>query len=205
VVAAWTLQLARGILALALGVTITLTLEHTPAFGLLTFGIFAVLTGLVLLLAVVRSVYSGRMRGAFFGQGVLTLAAGIVALAVPTGDLVFFAILIGSWAIVAGLLEASSGFLTRSSAPLARDWIIAGVLTVALGGIALLLPPDFVQSFAGEKGNAGTLTSSVILIGVVGAWAILTGVLQCISAVTVRADRSDSGAHADAAEAGATR
>jgi uncharacterized membrane protein HdeD (DUF308 family) len=203
VVAAWTLQLARGILALALGLTITLTLEHTPAFGLLTFGVFAVLTGGVLLLAVGRSAYPGRMRGAFFGQAIVTLAAGIIALAVPGGDVVFFAILVGSWAVVAGLLEASSGFLARSFAPLARDWIIAGVLTVLLGGVALLLPPDFVQTFSGERGNAGTLTSSIILIGVVGAWAILVGVLQCISAVTVRADRSDSAATVRAAGAGA--
>jgi uncharacterized membrane protein HdeD (DUF308 family) len=49
------------------------------------------------------------------------------------------------------------------------------------------------------------LTSSIILIGVVGAWAILTGVLQCISAVTVRADRTDSAARADAAGTGAAR
>jgi uncharacterized membrane protein HdeD (DUF308 family) len=190
VVAAWTLQLARGILALALGLTITLTLEHTPAFGLLTFGVFALLSGAVLAVAGVRSAYPGRMRGAFLAQAVATLAAGVVALAIP-GDVVFFAILVGSWAVVTGLLEASSGFLARSFAPLARDWIIAGVLTVVLGGVALLLPPDFAQAFAGEKGNAGVLTSSVILIGVVGAWAILVGVLQCISAVTVRADRSD--------------
>jgi len=201
VVAAWTLQLARGILALALGLTITLTLEHTPAFGLLTFGIFAVVTGAVLLVAGVRSAYPGRMRGAFLAQAVVTVAAGIVALSVPGGDVTFFAILVGSWAVVAGLLEASSGFLARSFAPLARDWIIVGILTIALGGAALLLPPDFVQAFTGDKGNGGVLTSSVILIGVVGAWAILVGVLQCISAVTVRADRSDSAVRTVTAQA----
>lgn len=190
-VPAWTLQLTRGILALALGVTITLTLEHTPGFGLLTFGVFAVLTGAVLLLAVLRSAYAGRMRGVFLGQAAATLAAGIVALAVPEGDVTVFGILLGSWALVAGLLEATGGFLSRAISPLARDWLIAGVLTVALGAVALLVPPDFVQAFAGDRGNAGTLTSSVILIGVVGAWAILVGVLQCISAVTVRAERSD--------------
>lgn len=195
-VAAWTLQLARGVLALALGLTITLTLDHSAAFGLLTFGVFAGLTGGVLLLAGLRSAYPGRLRGAFLGQAVATLAAGIVALSTLGGDVVFFAWLVGSWALVTGLLEASSGVLARSFAPLARDWIIAGVLTVVLGAVALLLPPDFEQAFAGDKGNAGILTSSVILVGVVGAWAILVGVLQCISAVTVRADRTSPTASA---------
>jgi uncharacterized membrane protein HdeD (DUF308 family) len=190
VVAAWIAQLARGILALALGVTITLTLEHTPVFGLVTFGVFAVLAGLVLLGGTLFGAYAGRMRAGFLAQGVATLAAGIAALAVPGGGVAFLAYLVGAWALVAGLLEAASGTLGRKLSPLARDWIIAGVLTIALGVVAFLLPPDFVEAFAGERGVAGTLTSSVILIGVIGAWAILVGVLQTISAVTVRSSRA---------------
>jgi uncharacterized membrane protein HdeD (DUF308 family) len=190
VVAAWIAQLARGILALALGVTITLTLEHTPVFGLLTFGAFAVLTGIVLLGATVFGAYAGRMRAGFLAQGVATLAAGIVALAVPGGGVAFLAILVAVWALVTGLLEAASGILARKLSGLARDWIIAGVLTVALGVAALLLPPDFEQALVGEKGAAGTLTSSVILVGMIGAWAILVGVLQTISAITVRSVRA---------------
>ncbi|HWH97535.1 MAG TPA: DUF308 domain-containing protein [Pseudolysinimonas sp.] len=189
-VAVWIAQLARGILALALGITITLTLEHTPVFGLVSFGVFAVLTGLVLLFAMLRSAYAGRMRAGFFVQALATVAAGVVALAVPEGGVAFLAALVGIWAVVSGLLEGASGILARKLSPLARDWLIAGVLTVALGAVALLLPPDFVQGFAGERGTAGTLTSSVILIGVIGAWAILVGVLQTISAITVRSIRS---------------
>jgi uncharacterized membrane protein HdeD (DUF308 family) len=190
VVAAWIAQLARGILALALGITITLTLEHTPLFGLVTFGTFAVLTGIAVFGATLFGAYAGRMRAGFLAQGVATLAAGIVALAVPDGGVAFLAILVGAWALVAGLLEGASGILARKLSPLARDWIIAGVLTVALGVVALLLPPDFEQTLVGEKGAAGTLTSSVILIGVIGAWAILVGVLQTISAITVRSARA---------------
>lgn len=189
-VAAWIAQLARGVLALALGITITLTLEHTPAFGLLTFGVFGLLTGAVLVGASLRSAYAGRMRAGFLAQGVATLAAGIVALAVPTGGVAFLAFLVGGWALVTGLLEGASGILMRSALPIARDWIITGALTVVLGVVAFALPPDFVQAFSGEKGNSGTLTSSVILIGVIGAWAILVGVLQVISAITVRSDRT---------------
>jgi uncharacterized membrane protein HdeD (DUF308 family) len=190
VVAAWIAQLARGILALALGITITLTLEHTPVFGLVTFGVFAVLAGVVLVGASLFGAYAGRMRAGFLTQGVATAAAGIVALAVPGGGVAFLGYLVGAWAVVAGVLEGASGILARKLSPLARDWVIAGALTVALGLVALLLPPDIVQTFAGERGASGTLTSSVILIGVIGVWAILVGVLQTISAVTVRTART---------------
>lgn len=180
----------RGILALALGVTITLTLEHTPTFGLLTFGAFAVLSGAIVLVGTLRGDYAGRMRGAFVAHGAVSLVAGIAALALLEGGVVVLALLLAVWAVVVGLLEGVSGVLSRTRSPLARDWIITGVLTAALGVTAFVLPPDFVQAFAGERGVAGTLTSSVILIGVVGAWAILVGVLQTISAVTIRTPRS---------------
>lgn len=189
-VAAWIGQLARGILALALGLTITLTLEHSPSFGLLTFGAFAILAGMAILAATLGGSYAGQLRGTFLGQGVATLAAGIVAVAMPGAGVGFLALVVGVWAAVTGLLEGASGILSRSWSPLARDWIITGALTVALGVVAVVLPRDVAQAFAGEQGNSGMLTSSVILIGVVGAWAMLVGMLQVISAVTVRSDRS---------------
>lgn len=197
VVAAWIAQLARGILALALGVTITLTLEHTPVFGLVTFGVFAVLSGGALLVGTIFGAYAGRLRIGFVVQGAATVAAGIVGLAAPGGGVALLAAVVGAWAVATGLLEGAAGILSRRLSPLARDWLIAGVLTVALGVVAFLLPPDFVQAFAGERGTSGTLTSSVILIGVIGAWAILVGVLQTISAVTVRAARSGRTTDAD--------
>jgi uncharacterized membrane protein HdeD (DUF308 family) len=190
VVAAWIAQLARGVLALTLGITITLTLDHSPAFGLVTFGVFALLSGAVLVVASLRTAYAGRMRAGFLAQGIATGAAGILAVAVPNGGVAFLAILVGAWAVVTGLLEGASGILGRAFAPLSRDWIITGALTVALGVVAFVLPPDFTQAFSGERGVSGTLTSSVILIGVVGAWAILVGVLQVISAITIRTDRA---------------
>ena len=196
-VTVWIAQLARGVLALALGMTITLTLEHTPVFGLVTFGVFAVLAGVLVLAASLFGAYAGRMRAWFVGHGVVTLVAGVIALVVPDGGVAFLALLVGSWAVVAGLLEGTSGILARKLSPLGRDWIIAGLLTVVLGLVAVLLPPDFAQTSVGEKGATGTLTSSVILIGTIGAWAILVGVLQTISAITVRTARPDRPVHAD--------
>ncbi len=189
VVAAWIAQLARGVLALALGVTIALTLAHTPLFGLVTFGVFAVLSSIVLLGATLRGDYAGPRRFTFLVQAIATLVAGILALAVPNGGVAYLGILVGAWALLTGLLEGASGILARGRAPLTRDWLLTGVVTALLGVVALVLPPDFVQAFAGERGQAGTLTSSVILVGVIGGWAIIVGVLQTISAVSVRAMR----------------
>lgn len=195
-VPAWTIQLARGILALGLGLTIALTLAHTPLFGLLTFGAFAVLSGSVLLVGATRSAYGAPVSGTVLAQGIVTIAAGVAGLVVPVATVWFLGLLVGAWALVAGLLEVIGGLRARGRSPLSRDWVIAGALTAALGVVALVLPADIVQTFSGERGQSGTLTSSVILIGVVGAWAVLIGVLQSISAVSVRPARAPSTASA---------
>jgi uncharacterized membrane protein HdeD (DUF308 family) len=189
VVAAWIAQLARGILAVALGVTIALTLDHSPSFGFLAFGAYALLSGLLLLVAEARGRYSAPRRGLFVPAGVASLVTAVVAFVSAGADVAVLGVLVGVWAVATGLLEGASGVLMRRASPLARDWVLSGVLTTLLGVVALVLPSDVVQTFTGERGVAGTLTSSVILIGVLGAWAVSTGVLEVISAVSVRGVR----------------
>lgn len=184
-VAAWIAQLARGILAVALGVTIALTLAHTPAFGAIAFALYALLSGGLLLLAEAGGAYSSPRRGLFVPLAIASLVAAAVSIVFVNG-VGFLGILIGVWALVAGALEGASGVVTRGASPFARDWLLTGVFTVVLGIVALVLPSDFVQTFVGEKGQAGTLTSSIILIGVLGAWAVIVGVLQVISAISAR-------------------
>jgi uncharacterized membrane protein HdeD (DUF308 family) len=188
VVAAWIAQLARGVLALALGITITLTLDHSAVFGLLTFGAFAVLTGAVILLSTLRGAYAGRMRPAFIAQAVATLVAGVVALVVPTGGVAFLAFLAGAWAIVAGLLETASGILSRSFVPLARDWILTGALTLGLGLALVLIPRDLVQNFTGPDHVARALTASIVDVGILGAWAAIVGIQLGIATITLRSE-----------------
>jgi uncharacterized membrane protein HdeD (DUF308 family) len=187
---AWIPQLARGVLAIALGVTITLTLDHSATFGLLAFGVFATVTGAVLLLGSSRGPYAGSARPLFLGHGAVSLVAGIAALAAPFAGVPYLALVVGVFALLTGGLELTSGLRTRRSAPAARDWILVGAATVVLGVVALLLPTDLAEPFAGEKGVAGTLTSSIVLIGVLGAWAVVVGVLQTISAVSLRGART---------------
>lgn len=185
---AWIPQLVRGIAAVVLGITVTLTLDHSAAFGLLAFGVFAAVTGAVIVVGSLRGSYAGRRRGPFVVQGIAALAAGVAALAAPGVGLPYLVLVVGGFGLVTGGLELASGILSRGESPAARDWILVGAATVVLGIAVLLVPQDLVQPVVGEKGAAGTLTSSIVLVGVLGAWAIVTGVLQGISAVSLRTD-----------------
>jgi uncharacterized membrane protein HdeD (DUF308 family) len=174
----------RAILALALGLAITFTTGHTAAFGLVAFGGYAVLAGVFLLVAWVGPRAAAGARTAFRAQGAVTLVAGVAALAQPAGGMAYLVWVLSGWAIVTGTLELVSGIRSRRRIPAWTDWIAVGSLTLLLGVATLVLPPDISDFYSGDKGVEGLLTSSIIVTGMLGAWGVLTGVLQAIAAAS---------------------
>ena len=74
---------------------------------------------------------------------------------------------------------------------------VSNALTVLLGVVFLVVPPGYSQSLGGIERISGTLTASVVLVGLLGAWGIIVGVLQAISAVSLRgaaAERNEEAA-----------
>jgi uncharacterized membrane protein HdeD (DUF308 family) len=186
VLAPWILPAGRAALAIALGLAITFTGGHTASFGLIAFGVFALLSGLLLVAATLGPRSPAEARTAFRAQGVVSVIAGIAALVLPGGGIGYFVWVLSGWAIVTGALELTSGIRARSRVPGWRDWVLVGALTVLLGIVALVIPPDIADSFSGDKGVEGLLTTPIILVGMLGAWAVITGVLQAIAAASPR-------------------
>jgi uncharacterized membrane protein HdeD (DUF308 family) len=196
----WIPQLARAIAALALGVLITLTLDHSAGFALIVFGVFAVLSGAILLAGTLRGGYAGGHRTLFVIQGAVAVGAGIAALVATTAGVPYLVGVVAGFGLATGALELASGIRARRRHPAARDWVLVGAATLALAVIFLLVPTDLAQPFAGDRGISGTLTSAVVLTGVLGAWAVIVGVVQAISAVSLRgeiASQRSSGAMAE--------
>jgi uncharacterized membrane protein HdeD (DUF308 family) len=184
VLAPWILVAGRAALGLALGLAITFTGGHTATFGLIAFGVFAVLSGLLLLAGSLGPRAASEARTSSRAQGVVSVVAGVAALVVPAGGIGYLVWVLSGWAIVTGALELVSGIRARHRAAAWSDWVAVGGLTVLLGVIALVIPPDIADSFSGDKGVEGLLTSPIIIVGVLGAWGIVTGVLQAIAAAS---------------------
>jgi uncharacterized membrane protein HdeD (DUF308 family) len=189
--AAWSLAAIRALLALVLGLAITFTGGHSAGFGLIAFGAFGVVTGVVLLVGALLAVRRAS-RGAAIVQAAVTLAAGIAALALAGGGVIALIGIVSAFGIVTGALELVTGLRSLRTHPGARDAITTGALTVLLGVAFLLVPPGYTQALGGIEKIAGTLTASVVLVGVLGAWGILVGVLQAISAVSLRSGDRDA-------------
>jgi uncharacterized membrane protein HdeD (DUF308 family) len=191
---AWILPAGRAFLALALGLVITFTAGHTAAFGLVSFGVFAALSGLLLAAGSFGPRAEPISRTAFRAQSVVSVAAGIAALVQPGGGIGYLVWILSGWAIVAGALELVSGIRARRRVIAWTDWIAVGGLTVLLGAIVLAIPPDISDRFTGDKGVEGLLTSPIIVVGLLGGWGIVTGVLLAIGAASPRQARARASA-----------
>lgn len=180
----WILTIGRAVLALALGLAITFTSGHTASFGLVAFGVFAVLSGVLLVVAYAGPRAPVQSRGAFLAAGSVSVVAGVAALVLPGGGIGYLVWILSGWAIITGALELVSGIRARGTSVAWTDWIIVGALTLILGIVTLVIPPDISQPFEGDKGVTGLLTSPIMIVGVLGAWAVITGVLQAIAAAS---------------------
>lgn len=180
----WAVPAVRAVVALAAAAVITFTRDaHTATFGLVVFGVFALLDGATT--AVLTTLFSerGLTRTLFVIQGVIGAVIGALALALAGSGLGMFLYLSTVWAALTGFLELYNGLRSRGRDAAARDWLTTGALTAALA-LALLFAP----------------AEALLAIGLFGAWAAIVGVFQGIGAVTLRsavrnaaAERTGSG------------
>lgn len=184
----WKVQLARAVPALVAGLIITFSADHSAVFGLIVFGSFAVMTGLVIA-AGAFTAETTAVRVSFLAQASVMLLCGTGALALnATGAGTLFIVVI-TFASLTGFLELYLGLSARRKDPVARDWITVGVLTGMLALAVLLVPADYAVPWSvADKGAAasGILTSQIIVVGIIGAYAVLIGVYLVIGGLSSR-------------------
>ena len=180
----WIAPLVRAVPAIVLAIVITFSADHSAALGLLTFGVFGVVSGLGIGIVALRGA-AGAGRTIQLIQAALTVLAGVAALAVTGGGLPYLVLILSAWAVTTGFLELYLGLRARGEIG-ARDRMFIGGLTIVLAIVVLVVPPDYLQPFAFDE-VTGEVTASVIIVGLLGAyWAIL-GVFLSIAAIPVKA------------------
>lgn len=183
--AAWFVPVARAVPAIALAGVITFTPDHSAPVGFITFGVFGVLAGLVLLVGALRPARTGE-RALGIAQAVITILAGIVALLLVQGGLQFLIFLVTAFAASTGAIELYLGLRSRGQGSGSRDRVFAGGLTALLAIGLLLVPPGLAQPLGGIEAVSGVLTASVVVVGALGAyWAVL-GVYLVIAGLSIK-------------------
>lgn len=195
---AWVSMLARAVPALIAAAVITFSPDHSPWMGLTVFGGASLLGGILVAFEAI-GIQRHPTRGLTFARGVLTAAAGAIALvlaavhglAAPASALI---LLVAAWALVTGVIELIAGWRARRLGPLGRDAFATGALTLLLGLLVAIVPPDLRIEYGGVEQVEGALTASTQAVGLIGAYFALLGVLLIIEGLTLRIGDQRAGA-----------
>jgi uncharacterized membrane protein HdeD (DUF308 family) len=165
----WTL-VVRGILAIAFGI---LTVAEPPAAVMamvIIFGIYAIADGLTAL-SVLLSPVTPERGGWLLGLGgLVSVAAGILALAWPGITAIALFLVIAWWAIVLGVMEIIAAI--AYSKEIENEWavILSGLLWIGFGVIMLVWP------------GAGVLA----MLAIIATFAIIRGVTLIVAGARLR-------------------
>jgi len=103
-------------------------------------------------------------------RGVLAIVFGIIALAVPGIALLALIIVFGAYAFLDGILAVIVAIQERRVMPRWGWLLVEGLAGIGLGIVAFVWPGE----------------TALVLLYIVAAWAIVTGILEIGAAFTVR-------------------
>ena len=112
-------------------------------------------------------------------RGILAVVVGIIALAWPSVTVLALVILFAVYAFMASAMEAARGFTSRSAGPVIGH-LLLGLVDLAAGLVALAWPGP----------------TALVLVLVVGVWAVIAGLVEFFAALRLRrASRDQGGVH----------
>jgi uncharacterized membrane protein HdeD (DUF308 family) len=136
----WWLVALRGMLAIAFGILAFLW----PGFLWLTvvylFAVYALLDGGMAIASVIRNGDAAQHRLALLFEGVVGIAAGILAVAWPGITELALLYLIAGWSVATGIFEIVAAVRLRKI--IKGEWLLAlgGILSIAFGVMVALMP-----------------------------------------------------------------
>lgn len=110
-------------------------------------------------------------------RGVLAVIFGVIALVWPGITLAVLVLLFGAYALVDGVVALFAGITGSGGLTGGDRWWVAllGVVSIAAGIVAFVWPG----------------ITALVLLAVIGAWALVTGVLQIVAAIRLRREITD--------------
>ena len=158
--------IVRGILALGVGIMALAWPGVTVLALVILFAVYAfIASGLEAMRA-----FSSAKAGPVIGHlllGLADLAAGVIALAWPAPTALVLVLIVGAWAVAAGLVQIAAAFGAGEPAGTRAMFVLGGLISVAFGVVLFAHP------------GVGALTLAVLfgLFNLIyGAWALMQGI-----------------------------
>lgn len=160
----------RGLCALIFGLMALVLPAATLAVLVLLWGTYALVDGLLAVVAGVRIRENGKPLWPLIIVGLVGIAAGIVTFFWPGVTALTLIFIIGSWAIAIGVFQIMAAIRLRKQ--IQGEWLqaLSGLLSIAFGLLVVLRP------------GAG----AIALTWLIGWFAICFGVLLLVLAFRLR-------------------
>jgi uncharacterized membrane protein HdeD (DUF308 family) len=161
----WAMAL-RGLLAVIFGIIAVRYPTAAAGAFIVIFAVWAFADGVLDLVEAFTFARMGLRWGWYLFEGIVSIAAGVVALSYPHVTFTILAILIGIRAIAGGILELAAAFSWRE---LESRWPLAltGVLSIVLGVLLCVAPTQ----------------AGLTLLWMIGVYAIVFGVMLFVHGV----------------------
>jgi uncharacterized membrane protein HdeD (DUF308 family) len=169
----WWILLLRGVAAVIFGVLALVSPGATLLALVWVFGIYAIVDGALALWFAVQAAQEHRRWWPFLLEGVVGIAAGVIAFVSPGITALALVYVVAAWAIVTGILEVVAAIELRKV--IDQEWLLglSGVLSIVFGVLVAVQP------------RAG----AVSLVWIIGIYALLFGAAMIALAFRVRGFR----------------
>jgi uncharacterized membrane protein HdeD (DUF308 family) len=168
----WWYPVVRGAIAVVLGVIVMINPAASVIFLVRLLGAFLIVDGIVTLVdALRRRRADGSDSGWRVTGGAVTVVVGVVLLVWPSATLGVLAIILGAWAVVAGVLATLGALSLRTVPGAGWGWgLLWGLVTLAFG-LALIFSPR---------------SSISVIAWVIGLYAVLSGIVLVVLGFGIR-------------------
>ncbi|WP_420995355.1 HdeD family acid-resistance protein [Cupriavidus sp. 30B13] len=170
----WWVVGLRGVFALLFGICAFFAPIATLAALVLVFGAFAAADGVTALaMAISGSQREASDRGILALQGLLGLGVGLLTWFSPVVTAFSLLLYIAAWTLATGVLQIVAAIRLRKDIP--NEWwlVLAGAVSIVFAFLLLWQP----------------LAGALALLWMIGAWALVCGVLLIGVALRLRSAR----------------
>lgn len=164
----------RGILGILFGLICLLTPGLAVEVFVILFAAYMLVDGVFAIAAGIKAARNGERWGLLILEGIVDLAAGLVAVLWPAITLVALIWLIAIWAIVTGALMLAGAFSLNLDH--GRWWLALGGIASVIFGILLVIEP---------------LIGAVVLTLWIGSYAIVFGIFLLILAFQLHSKQEE--------------
>lgn len=167
----WWAVALRGLAAVIFGIIAIVSPGLTLFWLIIVFGAYAIIDGLIeIYSSVVDRAHNGSRWWVGVLEGIISVAAGIIAWVWPGLTALALLYLIAAWAVVTGIMEI--GMAIEYRRVIRNEWlmVLSGILSIIFGLILFVYPR----------------TGALSMIWVIGIYAIIFGIALIVLGFRLR-------------------